>query len=131
MLIVAAIDSNPIAQTVIILVLQSGVCIYVSVKKPFIRYIDNLRVIVDKIINILIMLIFFVLTADEKVSFLTKHFRIRFFERTFLMFLFVIKIIFMIGMIAYRVVISLKEDKLKRQEEKELAQLKEQQQLKK
>lgn len=85
----------------------------------------------DKIINILIVLIFFVLTTDEKVNFLTKYFRIRFFERSFLMFLFLIKILFTVAMITYRVVISIKEAKLRRQEEKEIAQLKQEQELKK
>ena len=107
------------------MVLQSCVCVYVSVKKPFIKYIDNLRVIIDKIINILIVLIFFVLTTDESVGFLTKYFRIRFFERSFLMFLFLIKVLFTVSMITYKVIVAFKEARLKRQEEKELAQFKE------
>ena len=42
------------------------------------------------------------------------------------MFLFLIKIIFTVAMITYRVIVSLREAKLKRQEEQELALLKEQ-----
>ena len=92
-MVITVIDSSPITQTLILMILQGAICMYTSMKKPFIKNIDNMRVIVDKIVNLLISIVFFVFAANENKSFITNYTRIRFLERGFLMFLLIGKLI--------------------------------------
>lgn len=118
-MVIAAIDSSPILQTLILMCLQGMICLYTSTKKPYIKNIDNMRVIVDKIINLMISIVFFVFAANENKQFIGNYTRVRFLERGFLMILLLTKLFMIFIMFMIKVVNEIKDRNLKKKLKRE------------
>lgn len=113
-MVIVVMDSAPILQACVLMTLQALICLYTSLKKPYVKSIDNMRIIVDKIINLVITIIFFVFATNESKPFIGNYTRIRFLERGFLMFLLLIKIFFVFTMFALKVFNEIKEVHMER-----------------
>lgn len=130
-MVIVVIDSSPIMQALILMVLQALICLYTSLKKPYIKNIDNMRIIVDKIINLIITIIFFVFATNETKPFIGNYTRVRFLERGFLMFLLLIKMCFVFTLFAMKIYNEMKAVHMERQRKKaEAKKLKEEEELK-
>jgi phage regulator Rha-like protein len=82
--------------------------------KPFVKNIDNFRIIIDKIINLIISVIFFIFAINESSGFISAQVKTRFIERGMLMFLLFGKLIFTFTIFVIKIFSDLKEAHLAR-----------------
>lgn len=119
-MVIAIMDSSPVSQTLILMVLQGAICLYTSMKKPYIKNYDNMRVIIDKIINLVITIVFFVFAVNENQSFIGNYTKVRLLERGFLMLLIIGKLVTSFGFFMNKTWKDTQKRRKKKQEKKAL-----------
>ena len=115
-IVIVMLDQSLIVQTLILMAIQLAIVLYLSKVKPYILQDDNMRDILDRSFNLIIIGIMFLFAVNDKSNFIDENTKVRVLERGFMMIFFVLKLVALLVLLILKIYKAWKKKKSKKVE---------------